>query len=91
MKKIIHALALFIGCLITALLIVVLVILMVFGMYKAQRRAAELKYNNGICPVCGGQYVYSQAIVHRSRTGYIYICDECGHLIELDQYIDGGQ
>ena len=87
MRKIIHALAWFIGCLITALLIVVAVILLMFGV----KRAAELKYNNGICPVCGGQYVYSQAVGHRSRTGYIYICDECGHLIELDQYIAGGQ
>lgn len=47
----------------------------------------EQKYNGGICTECGGHYIYQQAIGHQVDTDYIYICDKCGSMIELDKYI----
>jgi len=44
------------------------------------------KYNNGVCEACGGQYVYQQAVGHRYSTEYIYICDKCGHMIQIDNF-----
>lgn len=46
----------------------------------------ERKYNGGICTKCGGHYIYEQAIGHQADTDYIYICDKCGHMIEVDSY-----
>jgi len=45
------------------------------------------KYNNGICSECGGNYEYKQAVGTNSDTGYIYICDNCKNLIQLDNYL----
>lgn len=44
------------------------------------------RYNNGICQVCGGNYIYQQAIGHHFTTGYIYRCNKCGNLIEVNIY-----
>ena len=43
-------------------------------------------WNDGVCSECGGTYVYQQAVGHHCDTGYIYICDNCGKLIEVDTY-----
>lgn len=43
-------------------------------------------WNNGICAECGGSYIYQQAIGHYYRTHYIYICNNCKNLIEIDTY-----
>lgn len=43
-------------------------------------------WNNGICAECGGSYIYQQAIGHYYRTYYIYICNNCKNLIEIDTY-----
>lgn len=43
-------------------------------------------YNNGLCLNCGGHYVFKQAIGHQYDTGYLYQCDRCGQLVELDAY-----
>lgn len=45
----------------------------------------ENLWNNGYCP-CGGHYKYEQAVGHRYNTSYIYRCDKCGNLIEIDSY-----
>ena len=45
---------------------------------------SSIVYNNGICPQCGGNYVYQQAVGHRYITSYIYQCDKCGKIIEID-------
>lgn len=72
-------------CLISGLLCVILVILLVVGIAKCQRDEDEAKYNGGVCK-CGGNYVYQQAIAHYYDTDYIYICDKCGSMIELETY-----
>lgn len=46
----------------------------------------DRKYNGGICTKCGGHYIYEQAVAHAYDTDYIYICDKCGHMIELESY-----
>lgn len=53
---------------------------------KYNEKEDERKYNGGICTECGGRYVYEQAVAHRMDTDYIYICDKCGNMIELDSY-----
>lgn len=45
-------------------------------------------YNNGICPYCGGTYVFKETVGHRYSTNYIYICNKCGHLFESSTYFN---
>lgn len=67
------------------LLFIILAILLAIGFTRCQRDGDEAKYNGGTCK-CGGNYVYQQAIGHANDTDYIYICDKCGDMIELDSY-----
>lgn len=46
--------------------------------------ASNSLYNNGVCTECGGHYIYQQAVGHRYETNYIYQCDKCGKLIEIN-------
>lgn len=43
-------------------------------------------YNNGICKICGGNYEFYQAIGHHYTTNYLYECDKCGNIIEVNQH-----
>lgn len=43
-------------------------------------------YNNGICKICGGNYKFYQAIGHKYTTNYLYKCEKCGNIIEVNQY-----
>lgn len=65
--------------------IVVLIIIGIF-LFVIVSIYSSVKYNNGICPHCGGHYVYQQAVGHYSSTDYIYICDQCGDLIKSSIY-----
>lgn len=47
------------------------------------------EYNNGICRDCGGRFVYQEAVGHRRSTHYIYICENCGNLVETPVYHKG--
>lgn len=42
-------------------------------------------YNNGICKICGGNYQFYQAVGHQYFTNYLYECDKCGNIIEINQ------
>ena len=42
-------------------------------------------YNNGICKLCGGHYKFFQAVGHQFFTNYLYKCDKCGNIIEVNQ------
>ena len=59
----------------------------VYAGAKYNEKKDEREYNGGICTECGGRYIYEQAVAHRMDTDYIYICDKCGNMIELDSYI----
>lgn len=67
------------------LLVAVSVILLVKWITKYQIDESERRYNSGVCK-CGGNYVYSQAIGHQYDTDYIYICDKCGSMVEIETY-----
>lgn len=48
------------------------------------------EFNNGICPKCGTPYRFLQAVGHHgSYPGYIYICDHCDKMIEMNRYMGG--
>lgn len=68
------------------LIVVILAALLLIGIAKYQRDGDEAKYNGGICTKCGGHYIYEQAVAHAYDTDYIYICDKCGDMIELESY-----
>lgn len=68
------------------LIVVILALILAVGIVKCQRDVDEAKYNGGICTKCGGHYIYEQAVAHSYDTDYIYICDKCGHMIELESY-----
>ena len=68
-----------------ATLIIVLCLAYIGG--KWNEKENQKKYNGGICTKCGGHYIYEQAVAHKYDTDYIYICNICGDMIELDSYI----
>ncbi len=61
------------------ILILILIVVLIIS-----RACSAVRYNNGICQLCGGHYVYQQAVGHNYTTDYIYRCDKCGHVIEVD-------
>ena len=68
---------------ISIIVIVSLFAALFFGVYKASINHDDKLWNDGHCDVCGGTWVYEQAVGHRSSTSYIYVCDDCGKRIEL--------
>ena len=46
----------------------------------------ENKYNNGLCINCGGTYEFKQAVGSYAGIGYMYICNKCGRMIEINKY-----
>ena len=67
------------------LLTLILLFSIAFIGVKYSQKEDERKYNGGVCE-CGGNYVYQQAVAHAYDTDYIYICDKCGRMIELETY-----
>ena len=66
------------------MILICLGLIAVIWIISSIRSSSE--YNNGICKWCGGNFVYQQAVGHRHGTSYIYICDKCGHMIEINYY-----
>lgn len=64
-----------------AICIVILIIL-----WLVESTIGYDKYNGGICRSCGGTYIFQQAVGHKYTTDYIYKCDKCGNLIEVNNY-----
>lgn len=56
---------------------------LIFGLGKASIKHDEKLWNDGHCDICGGTWVYEQAVGHRSSTSYIYVCEDCGKRIEI--------
>lgn len=63
---------------------VLVLIMIVLLLMRSCESAVE--WNDGICSDCGGNYVFQQAIGHRTLTDYMYVCDKCGRKIEIGQY-----
>lgn len=61
------------------ILVLLLIVLIIIS-----QACSAFRYNSGVCKICGGHYVYQQAVGHRYTTAYIYRCNKCGHIIEVD-------
>lgn len=70
---------------ITIIVIVLLCAAMIFGTYKASIKHDDKLWNDGHCDVCGGTWQYEQAVGHKSSTSYIYVCEDCGKRIEINE------
>lgn len=66
-------------------------IILVIIVFLVQSCVSSNAYNNGICPHCGGNYVFKETVGHRYTTHYIYVCDKCGDLIESTTYFKKGE
>ena len=69
---------------ILAILLTVAIILVILQFIEDSN--SKNNYNNGICSLCDGHYVFHQAVGHAYSTRYIYKCDKCGNLIEVSRY-----
>ena len=63
-----------------------LLILIIIVLWFIESIIGADKYNNGICRNCGGTYVFQNAVGHHAITDYVYKCDKCGNLIEINTY-----
>ena len=64
--------------------ILILIIVIVWGIFMMR---SSSRYNNGVCPECGGRYIYQQAVGHWFTTDYVYICNGCGKMIAINYYV----
>ena len=67
------------------IILAIVLAIMVVHLDHAKRK----EFNNGICPKCGRPYRFVQAVGHRTTTSYIYMCDHCNKLLEMDKYMGG--
>ena len=65
---------------IAIILVVGIAIGLTFAICHALKKEAEEKWNNGICPECGGKF----KLFGVSRGVHTYICEDCKH--EIDCY-----
>lgn len=63
----------------------ILIIILIFLLF-IRSCSSSTAYNDGVCSYCGGTYVFKETVGHKYFTNYIYICDNCGKLIEVDTY-----
>lgn len=68
-----------------------ILIVLIIIVFLVQSCVSSNAYNNGICPRCGGNYVFKETVGHRYSTNYIYVCDKCGNLIESTTYFKKGE
>lgn len=54
------------------------------GAIYAESKWDHDTWNNGICSVCEGEYVFSGASKYRTSDSYFYTCEDCNHTIELN-------
>ena len=72
------------GSLVVSLVLLVIVIIIAIGAKSCSNAQDSAKYNDGIHQDCGGHLVYQQAVGHKNSTSYIFRCDKCGEILELD-------
>ena len=65
--------------------IALLILLLIIVLFIESCASNDI-YNNGICKICGGNYEFYQAVGHQYFTKYLYECDKCGNIIEVNQH-----
>lgn len=61
------------------------VVVVLLGLYWLICAVADTnQWNEGHC-LCGGNWVYEQAVGHKYTTEYLYHCDKCGKVITLSE------
>ena len=70
------------------LITIILVISLIVGLTVYSNYSDEVKFNNGICPKCGGYFMFYQAVGHMYGTSYVYMCTHCENCIEIDEFRD---
>lgn len=68
-----------------SIVIVLLFVAFLFVVNMACIKHDNEVWNGGHCDVCGGAWKYEQAVGHRYSTSYIYVCEDCGKRIELNE------
>lgn len=63
----------------TALLLLLILIVLFISSCNSSNA-----YNNGVCKLCDGDYEFDQAVGHQYFTSYLYKCNKCGNIIEVD-------
>lgn len=70
-----------------AFIYTVLLFAITIGAVSMRVTADDRDWNNGICHYCHeGHWEFHSAIPHRSTTGYLYMCDDCGMIHEFDVF-----
>jgi hypothetical protein len=65
--------------------ITMIIFIIMFGIHcKKEYNHMMAQWNNGICTECSGEYEFYQAVGHRSYSTYVYKCNNCGKVLELD-------
>lgn len=77
------------GCSFPVIVVVIIAAVIFLVMCSSNTNAKAdyvSEYNDGICQDCGGTLIYQQAIGHKDSTAYIFQCDKCNNIIEIDSY-----
>lgn len=70
------------------LIVIMLVLAIVIGLDIYTKNSDVVNFNNGICPKCGGYFMFYQAVGHMYGTSYIYMCTHCENCIEISEFMD---
>ena len=63
--------------------IIIIMLIAIFGA-NFQYKQDEKNYNQGICTLCDGYYIFSgTAHIKNSGDLYYYTCDKCNHTIKV--------
>ena len=54
------------------------------GLFTLEKRGDKIAWNNGYCTECEHPYRFANTEHHKNAgTTYIWVCDNCGKIIEL--------
>lgn len=62
----------------------IICIIAIFIIHSCGAIMSATTYNEGVHKGCGGHWVYETVIGHQYTTSYIYHCDKCGMIVELN-------
>ena len=66
----------------------VVIWLMLSGALYSEAKYDDEMWNNGICSACSGDYIFNGATKYRTSHHYYYTCEDCGHTIEINSFME---